>query len=143
MQTFLPYADYYRCASCLDYKRLGKQRVEVLQILDTNIRHKKPWSKHPAVIMWSDYLYSLTEYGIIICQEWIALGYKDTCLDKILMFREQLSVSNKEPHWLGNPALHSSHRAALLYKDYDWYSQFEWSETPLINYYWPIENYKS
>ena len=32
MQTFLPYADFQRSAQVLDYKRLGKQRVEALQI---------------------------------------------------------------------------------------------------------------
>ena len=34
MQTFLPYPDFKKSASCLDYKRLGKQRVEGLQILN-------------------------------------------------------------------------------------------------------------
>ena len=33
MQTFLPYADFARCAAVLDPRRLGKQRVEVLQIM--------------------------------------------------------------------------------------------------------------
>lgn len=32
MQTFLPYADFAESASVLDQKRLGKQRVETLQI---------------------------------------------------------------------------------------------------------------
>lgn len=32
MQTFLPYADFEKTAKCLDYKRLGKQRVEAWQI---------------------------------------------------------------------------------------------------------------
>ncbi len=35
MQTFLPYADFQQSAKCLDNKRLGKQRVECLQILNT------------------------------------------------------------------------------------------------------------
>ena len=33
MQTFLPYSNYPASARVLDNKRLGKQRVEVLQIL--------------------------------------------------------------------------------------------------------------
>ena len=33
MQTFLPYPDFARSAAVLDRQRLGKQRVEVLQIL--------------------------------------------------------------------------------------------------------------
>ncbi len=33
MQTFLPYPDFARSAAVLDPARLGKQRVETLQIL--------------------------------------------------------------------------------------------------------------
>ncbi|MDQ1681515.1 MAG: hypothetical protein QOH99_56, partial [Frankiaceae bacterium] len=33
MQTFLPYADFGASARVLDDRRLGKQRVETLQIL--------------------------------------------------------------------------------------------------------------
>jgi hypothetical protein len=35
MQTFLPYPDFSQSARVLDSKRLGKQRVECLQILET------------------------------------------------------------------------------------------------------------
>lgn len=28
MQTFLPYPDFKKSAQCLDYRRLGKQRVD-------------------------------------------------------------------------------------------------------------------
>ena len=34
VNTFLPYSDFKRCAKVLDYKRLGKQRVEAKQIID-------------------------------------------------------------------------------------------------------------
>jgi Pyrimidine dimer DNA glycosylase len=34
VQTFLPYPDFARTAAVLDDRRLGKQRVEVLQILN-------------------------------------------------------------------------------------------------------------
>ena len=33
MQTFLPYADFIASAEVLDQKRLGKQRVETIQVL--------------------------------------------------------------------------------------------------------------
>jgi hypothetical protein len=35
VQTFLPYPDFVKSVWCLDYRRLGKQRVECLQILQT------------------------------------------------------------------------------------------------------------
>ena len=34
MQTFLPVADFVESARMLDYKRLGKQRVEGMQLLN-------------------------------------------------------------------------------------------------------------
>ena len=33
VQTFLPYADFERSARTLDRKRLGKQRVETIQVV--------------------------------------------------------------------------------------------------------------
>ena len=33
MQTFTPYADFEKSLRTLDLKRLGKQRVEVIQII--------------------------------------------------------------------------------------------------------------
>jgi len=52
MQTFLPYQNYSRCAEVLDNKRLGKQRVECLQILNALLDASKGWKQHPAVKMW-------------------------------------------------------------------------------------------
>jgi hypothetical protein len=39
---------------------------------------------------------------------------------------------------MGHHDFHSSHRAALLYKDFEWYSQFGWCEQPQLHYLWPI-----
>ena len=33
-----------------------------------------------------------------------------------------------KPHWIGKEEFHSSHRANLLRKDYEYYSQFKWKE---------------
>ena len=41
MQTFLPYPDFAKSAACLDNRRLGKQRVECLQILKTLSKESK------------------------------------------------------------------------------------------------------
>ena len=35
MQTFLPTSNFAESAKYLDYRRLGKQRVEVLQLLNS------------------------------------------------------------------------------------------------------------
>jgi hypothetical protein len=136
MQTFLPYPSFSESAHVLDRQRLGKQRVECLQILRTLTGISSGWSNHPAVTMWRGYEVNLAEYGIAVCREWISRGYNDTCLGKI---KSMMNLSNGYPTvpWLGNPAFHASHRAALLFKSPEWYSQFGWTETPELNYIWP------
>jgi hypothetical protein len=147
MQTFLPYKSFTKSASVLDMKRLGKQRVETLQILQCLHAEKKSrWYTHPAVQMWKNNIPCLVDYGVAICREWIARGYKDTCLNKILNF--QLQESSNPPLWLGHEKFHSAHRGILLDKNYDWYKQFNWTDKRLykINdsypYYWPTKENK-
>ena len=64
MQTFLPYADFVKTAKCLDYRRLGKQRVEAFQILNIleGKTTKAGWKHHPAVLMWKGYENALKKY---------------------------------------------------------------------------------
>lgn len=128
MQTFLPSPDFQESARMLDYRRLGKQRVEAYQLL------RGGWPNHPAARMWSLWKGALYWYAECICVEWIRRGYRDTVLAKIQIFKSKVVY----PVWLGNELFHSRHRAALLFKDYQWYSQFGWKEAPVINYYWPM-----
>jgi len=74
MQTFLPYPDFAKSAKVLDYRRLGKQRLECIWIL-TGKR-----AVHPAAKMWTNHHFQLSEYAKYICLEWKARGYKDTQL---------------------------------------------------------------
>lgn len=85
MQTFLPYADFTKSARVLDQRRLGKQRVEVLQVLHALDRRRPPssWRRHPVVVMWFGYPFALCHYGQAICTEWISRGYRDACLDQV------------------------------------------------------------
>ena len=54
MQTFLPYESFEESASVLDWRRLGKQRVEGMQIINAiNNPKKQGWQNHPATIMWT------------------------------------------------------------------------------------------
>ena len=53
MQTFLPYDDFEKTAQCLDRLRLGKQRVETLQILKALLIPKYGWKNHPVVKCFS------------------------------------------------------------------------------------------
>jgi hypothetical protein len=120
VQTFLPYADFAQSAKCLDYRRLGKQRVEAMQILSTLTGQSKGWRNHPAVKMWEGYEIALRLYHNIMIDEWVSRGYKNTM--RHFRIIHSLCVM---PHWLGDERVHSSHRANLLRKD------------PTSGYYWP------
>ena len=138
MQTFLPYSDFAESAKCLDRKRLGKQRVECLQILKALTEPGYGWQHHPAVAMWRGHEHCLADYGIAICHAWRRLGYADTCTVKIMLHQD---VNAPPPSWLGDERLHASHRAALLSKDPSHYSQFNWKEEPRLDYFWPTKEF--
>ena len=56
MQTFLPMPSPADSAHALDRRRLGKQRVETLQILRALCLPDYGWGTHPAVLMWSGHV---------------------------------------------------------------------------------------
>ncbi len=152
MQTFLPYPDFAQSAKCLDYRRLGKQRVEVLQLLTAlssgpekwvtmngnRLKRLTPWYNHPAAKMWRGYERALINYGWIICKEWINRGYKDTCQPKIEVFDKIYVYETGEPPWLGNEDFHTAHCSNLLRKDPIWYGKFNWTEPNDLPYVWPV-----
>ena len=84
MQTFLPYPDFARSARVLDRKRLGKQRVETLQILRAIELPDYGWATHPAVRMWRGFVPALVEYGLENCREWTRRGYADSVAEQLV-----------------------------------------------------------
>ena len=141
MQTFLPYPDFKMSAACLDDKRLGKQRVECLQILRCLSGITKGWRNHPAVKMWHPYVGYLNLYGKAICKEWIKRGFKDTCLQKIVQATIAFgpyAYKYGKPAWLGDPTFHASHRSNLLRKNPEHYGRFGWTEPDDLPYVWPV-----
>lgn len=129
MQTFLPYSDFKKSAQSLDYRRLGKQRVECFQILKA-LKHGGAWSNHPATKMWRGYEDALKKYMAECIFEWINRGYKNNMEIPIIGFYE-------DPPWLGNEEFHASHRSNLLRKDSNYYGQFGWTEPDNLPYIWP------
>ena len=134
MQTFLPYKSFEKSAQVLDSKRLGKQRVEAWQILNTLQKRKegiaKGWANHPAVLMWDGYEDALREYYNAIVREWIKRGYKNN------MIYFLLPSTILYPPWLGDRKFHNSHRSNLIRKDKEYYSQF-WKISGNLPYIWP------
>lgn len=126
MNTFLPYKDFYKCAKCLDDKRLYKQIVECKQIRET-LRLKrqgedvsKRWGNHPAVLMWEGNEAKLRAYQMTMLNEWCDRRWTANLSDMDLYW----GVGEKNPLWLGDERLHKSHRAKLYWKDPEHYEQF-------------------
>lgn len=130
MQTFLPYADFRASAAALDWRRLGKQRVEAYQLLRALRGETRGWASHPATRMWRDREAALGAYMNAMIDEWVARGYQNTMPKaRVSRFRT--------PAWLGDDAFHASHRANLLRKDAIYYRRHGWTEDPSLPYVWP------
>ena len=149
MQTFMPYTSYKETAECLDYRRLGKQRVEAKQILialgidvgDHKGNKGSRWKNHPAVKMWKGCEASLCHYAIAMCNEWRYRGYNDTMLWQFVEAWQRLRSAGANmsfPAWVGDKEVHSSHRSNLLRKDANHYGFFGWPESPDMPYVWPV-----
>lgn len=168
MQTFLPYDDVVKTMKCLDYQRLGKQRVEAMQIM-------KALKQGPKVIRCYDpkqlpagrkyiHIYNyfpdkLSKYEKYVKTPWFnhpatkmwrdnldALAYyHNACIDEWIARgynNNMLHIKHKKkfkmPSWFGNKVFHAKHRGTLLSKNKKWYSQFKWKEKAVYDYYWPI-----
>ena len=138
MQTFLPYADFTASSVALDDRRLGKQRIETFQILRALTWPDYAWKNHPAVRMWRGYEPMLLRYGLVICDEWDARGYADTVRGKLEVHRRETGGPVLAPPWLGDDAVHASHRSNLLRKDPEFYGRYGWREPPDLPYVWPV-----
>jgi hypothetical protein len=94
VQTFLPYADFARTAEVLDRTRLGKQRVECIQIVRALTIPTYGWRHHPAALMWRGHLEALGAYSFAIVDEWTRRGHADTCAATIGADLEEAGVSS-------------------------------------------------
>ena len=148
MQTFLPYADFERSAQALDQKRLGKQRVEVIQVVRGLTRPGDGWRPHPAVLMWKGHEEALGRYGLTICEVWTERGFGDTCAATIvadlreagvtaLRSQANLAAAGALPAWLGDEEFHRSHRSALVRKDPAFYAPLFPGVPDDLPYVWP------
>jgi hypothetical protein len=162
MQTFLPYSNFTITAKVLDRQRLGKQRVECLQILRTlskgpqictecgdsfsygccggyGLPKTTPWYNHPAVQMWKGYESALLLYLREICNEWTNRGYQDTCYEKAKHYTSDIEIILL-PNWVGNTTFHMSHQSNLLRKNPEYYGEFFLNVPDDLPYYWPTKH---
>lgn len=138
MQTFLPYPDFDKSAHCIDPSRLGNQVYREGKTLV-----KGGWPNHPASKMWKGYGIALAEYCLACLRELTARGRNyPTHIEYFTEIRNRGEIVL--PPWVGDDRLHSSHRAALLFKKPEWYGKFGWNESPIVPnengklpYFWP------
>jgi len=114
VNTFLPFPDFRLSAKVLDYKRLGRQRVEAMIMINilTNATNKMGWKDHPAVLAWKDNVEALKLYHNIIINEWVSRGYNNN-----MKLYEVNEKNVKMPWWFGTYAYHISHQSNLMRKD--------------------------
>jgi len=137
VNTFVVSTDLRICVKSLDYRRLGKQRVEAYQIWkilmklpNKNGSTSTAWRNHPAVKMWEGYTCFLAKYCNACIDEWITRGYKNT------MEKLPHCSSPCPPWWWGREDVIKSHQASLNRKNPSFYS-FEVSQDEYPKYVWP------
>ena len=146
MQTFLPYADFYKSMQTLDPSRLGNQVYRECKTLING-----GWANHPVAKMWKGYEHALAKYALAGLEELTRRGkhyqhhidFFNECLNKF--------PDTGNPSWLGNELFHLSHRANLYVKDPVYYSHFQqdhfrWEQIREEQnipdkYYWPTKPY--
>lgn len=135
MQTFLPLVDFGASARALDYRRLGKQRVEALQLIRALEGRTQGWRNHPAAKMWEGHLRYLAAYGLAMSDEWIARGYNDTIRGEFVSTMQRHTGTS--PSWLGDPEFHRSHQSNLVRKLPSHYGPLFPGVPDNLPYVWP------
>ena len=154
MQTFLPYPSFNESAEVLDDRRLGKQRVEALQLTYALLGigpdfepRDSAWRNHPAAKMWWGHCRSLICYGMVCCLSWKARGFTDSVLQSFVNLQENAKwIANLypiekdkviKPRWVGDANFHRAHQSNLVRKDADYYSP-KFPDVPNnLPYIWP------
>ena len=133
MQTFMPYPEFKKSAKCLDFRRLGKQRVEAMQVhrIVSGKRTEGGWINHPAVRMWWGYQDALAAYHNAMLYEWIYRGYINN------MPKIPHAVDYVMPVFIGNKKFHDSHKSNLLLKIPEHYGRHFKNISDDLPYIWP------
>lgn len=157
-------ATFEAIARDLDNKRLHKQALEAWQIFmvitkldpDGNYREPKGWVNHPAVVMWRGHEQALMIYIIAMCEEWKSRGFKTSIQAKAM--KTYMAAIDRNlayqgmPWWMKDEAMYqsivTSHRQALLAKNYSHYKSLGWQEDTGVepdkyDYVWPGEVVKN
>ena len=130
VNTFVTHPSVIECARALDYRRLGKQRVEAYQLWRAITGVTKGWRNHPAAKMWEGHPCALAMYTNAMIDEWVSRGYKNT------MAHLPHCSEPEFPWWWGWEPMMLSHRASLNRKMPSFYN-FEVGVYSNYGYVWP------
>ena len=172
MQTFCPYPNFTMTALVLDYQRLGKQRVECLQILKTlkqgeftcpncpgPVTHFNPYKTGYHCYHCEAPLKKTPWYNHPAVLMWksyesgLMLYLKEMCVQWVNMgYKDtcwekalQLGFFMEPavlPFWFGNAEVHRSHQSNLLRKDPEHYGKFFFGIPSDLPYVWPVRKKK-
>ena len=163
VNTFIIVPDIVKTAQLLDTKRLGKQRIEALEIIncleefDKTGKITSKWGNHPVVKCWMGFTNHLKVYYNIILREWINRGYNNN-MEFYQIENENLyhivpcNFHNNSivfcgtynyysfPFWVAFYPFYMSHQASLCRKYPKYYSSLLREELNYfleIGYFWP------
>lgn len=139
MQTFMPLPDFAASVRTLDRQRLGKQRVETMQLMQGFV-FGSAWVNHPAAVMWRGHECELMLYQYYTVQAWQRLGYNDTCLEKTFRLHDHRCPTMRSwPWWYRNKEFHRSHQSNLIRKNPEHYGSLFPDVPEDLPYLWPTE----
>ncbi|MFB6477361.1 MSMEG_6728 family protein [Streptomyces virginiae] len=149
MQTFLPFPSFAASEAVLDVRRLGKQRVEAVQVLRGLVVPGYGWRRHPAVRMWRGTRRHSSGTGwrsagrgprrgapILVPSPWSRTSGRGS-RGGGARTEEQLAGDGDLPPWLGAPDFHRSHQSALVRKHPDFYRECFPGIPDDLPYVWP------
>jgi hypothetical protein len=116
VNTFVCEAAFPASAARLDRQRLGKQRLEVAQMLRALRGETRGWANHPAVLAWTGHERALADFGLACHDEWIRRGYLDTTRGRLADMAATLPDTGV-PWWIGDPTYLEHVRGVLVAKD--------------------------
>ena len=167
MQTFLPFANFADSARVLDNKRLGKQRVEGLQILNTlatgeftcpscsqPVTHFNPYKTGYHCYHCEAPLKRTAWYNHPAALMWrkhenaLMLYVEEICREWVRRgFKDSVAEKVQKfrkgnvcllPDWFGDEKFHLSHQSNLLRKYSDHYGQYFMGVPNDLPYVWPV-----
>lgn len=142
MQTFFTRASLTRSLDDLDDARLGKQRVEGLQIIQTLTGVSDAYKNHPVMFMWRTYESALIIYTMMACVAWQRRGFADSTFWKVARIAEALEKQElflyERPPWVDDVDFLRSHRSNLIRKVPERYGPLFKGTPKDLPYLWPV-----